>query len=252
MSLEGSIRNTLQEARWDTPFLRHFWRSLWRQANTELHYSSAYHPQTDGQTEVVNRSLGKLLHCLVLDNTKSWDTKLPQAEFSHNSAVNHSTDYCPFFIVYGLIPCGPTDLLPLPAATPAESRATSYWDELMKIHGTTRARLESSNASYKRYADEKHRHVEFEVGDLVWAVLTKDHFPAHEYNKLASQKIGPVEIMAKINLNAYRIHLPAGLRTSNVFNVKHLVPYIDGERILPDSRTNRSGEGGNDGEQIAN
>lgn len=72
----------------DTRFLSHFWRSLWRLSHTELHFSSAYHPQTDGQTEVVNRSLGNLLRCLVGENIKSWDTKLPQAEFAHNSAVN--------------------------------------------------------------------------------------------------------------------------------------------------------------------
>ena len=56
----------------DTRFLSHFWRSLWKMVNTQLNFSSAYHPQTD----VVNKSLGNLLRCLVGDHVKSWDQKL--------------------------------------------------------------------------------------------------------------------------------------------------------------------------------
>ena len=60
----------------DVRFLSHFWRYFWRLANTTLNFSSAYHPQTDGQTEVVNRSLGNLLQSLVSDHLKSWDQRL--------------------------------------------------------------------------------------------------------------------------------------------------------------------------------
>lgn len=61
----------------------------------------------------------------------------------------------------------------------------------------------------------------------MWAVLTKDHFPIGEYNKLAARKIGPVEIVKKINANAYQLKFPSHIKTSDVFNVKHLVPFID-------------------------
>ncbi|KAH7561085.1 hypothetical protein JRO89_XS10G0171200 [Xanthoceras sorbifolium] len=60
----------------DTRFLSHFWRSLWKMVNTRLDFSSAYHPQTDGQTKVVNCALGDLLICLMGDNVRSWDLKL--------------------------------------------------------------------------------------------------------------------------------------------------------------------------------
>ena len=55
----------------DMRFLSHFWRSLWRMVNTQLDFSSAYHPQIDGQTEVMNRALGDLLRCLMGGHAKS-------------------------------------------------------------------------------------------------------------------------------------------------------------------------------------
>lgn len=95
----------------DTCFFSHFWRSLWRSVNTKLDFSSAYNPQIDGQTEVVNRSLGDLLRCLVGDHIKSWDQKLCHAEFAHNHAVNRSIGFSPFQVVCGLVPRGPFDLV---------------------------------------------------------------------------------------------------------------------------------------------
>jgi hypothetical protein len=61
----------------------------------------------------------------------------------------------------------------------------------------------------------------------VWAILTKGRFPVGEYNKLAAHKVGPIEVIEKINPNAYRLKLPSHIKTSDVFIVKHLVPFID-------------------------
>jgi hypothetical protein len=67
---------------------------------TNLSFSSAYHPQTDGQTEVVNRSLGDLLRILVIEHHNQWDNILPKAEFAYNYSINRSTWQSPFQIVY--------------------------------------------------------------------------------------------------------------------------------------------------------
>ncbi|KAL6495531.1 hypothetical protein OROGR_030094 [Orobanche gracilis] len=233
----------------DTRFLSHFWRSLWRLINTSLNFSSAYHPQTDGQTEVVNRSLGALLRALVGDHLKSWDTKLPQAEFAHNLATNRSTGFSPFKVIFGLLPRGPVDLLPLPSAVRPHGVASDFIIDVQRVHQQVHANLLSATAAYKERADRGRREVVFAVGDFVWAILTKDRFPAHEYNKLAARKIGPVEVVERINPNAYRVALPSNIRTSDVFNVKHLLPYVNNSSSDDDctaSRTNLSNPGRDD------
>ena len=63
------------------------------------------------------------------------------------------------------------------------------------------------------------------MGDSVWVIRTKDHFYARDYNKHSAKKIGPLEIIEKLNPNAYCLKFPSHIQTSDVFNVKHLIPY---------------------------
>nr|KYP73909.1 Transposon Ty3-I Gag-Pol polyprotein [Cajanus cajan] len=98
----------------DTKFLSHFWRVLWLRLETQLLFSTAYHPQTDGQTKVVNRSLSTMLRVVLKGNHKSWDEYLPHIEFAYNSVVHKTTNISPFEAVYGFNPLTPMDLIPLP------------------------------------------------------------------------------------------------------------------------------------------
>ena len=73
---------------------------------------------------------------------------------------------------------------------------------------------------------------------MVYAVLTKDRFPVGTYNKLKAWKIGPVEILKKINENAYQLKLPDDVHTSDVFNVKCLIPYHGNEIVMEEESEN--------------
>jgi transposase InsO family protein len=86
----------------DTKFIGNFWRTLWKKLGTNMEFSSAYHPQTDGKMEVVNRSLGDLLRSLVTEHHSQWDSILPQVEFAYNDSVNRSMGQSPFQVVYGM------------------------------------------------------------------------------------------------------------------------------------------------------
>ncbi|GJU50539.1 putative reverse transcriptase domain-containing protein [Tanacetum coccineum] len=218
--------------------------------NTQLDFSSAYPPQTDGQTKVVNRSIGNLLRCLVGDHVKAWDQKLCQAEFAHNHAVNRSTRFSPFQVVYSAQPRGPLDLMTPHVSSSVPKKVQDFVAGLHDVHKAVHENLVRASSKYKQDADHKRRHVDFEEGDFVWAVLTKDRFPVREYNKLSAKKIGPLEIVEKINSNAYRLKLPSHIRCSDVFNVKHLIPYhgdSSDDDLAMNSRMNFVYPGGNDG-----
>ncbi|PIK38263.1 hypothetical protein BSL78_24900 [Apostichopus japonicus] len=93
----------------DTKFLSHFWRTLWRKLGTKLLFSTTCHPQTDGQTEVVNRTLSTLLRTTLGKNLKTWVECLPFIEFAYNRAVHSATKKTPFEVVYGFNPLTPLE-----------------------------------------------------------------------------------------------------------------------------------------------
>jgi hypothetical protein len=80
----------------DAKFLSHFWRTLWAKLGTKILFSTTCHPQTDGQTEVVNRTLSTMLRVVLKKNIKMWEDCLPHVEFAYNRSLNCTTKMCPF------------------------------------------------------------------------------------------------------------------------------------------------------------
>ena len=110
--LHGMPRTIVSDR--DTKFLSYFWKTLWGKLGTKLLFSTTCHPQTDGQTEVVNRTLSSLLRTIIKSNLKNWEECLPHVEFTYNRAKHSTTQFSPFEIVYGFNPLAPIDLVPLP------------------------------------------------------------------------------------------------------------------------------------------
>ncbi|KAF7120408.1 hypothetical protein RHSIM_Rhsim13G0079100 [Rhododendron simsii] len=223
------------------------------QADSTVYILVAKGPSVEVPNQPTPETLKPLLQDLVEGSLKSWDQKLSQAEFAFNHSVNRSTGFSPFQIVYGFNPRAPIDLAPVPDLKRIHGKAEDFMHQLQQIHEATRRHLEASTAKYKHSADKKRRLVEFDAGDYVYAILTKDRFPAGEYNKLAARKIGPVEVLERINPNAYRLKLPSHVRTADVFNVKHLIPFRGDSSSDEDcnSRSNSFQVGEDDPDQVA-
>jgi transposase InsO family protein len=83
-----------------TQFTLRFWERLHETLDTKLRFSSAYHPQTDGQTERVNRILGDMLRACALQYRRSWDKSLSYVEFSYNNSYQESLKMTPFEMLY--------------------------------------------------------------------------------------------------------------------------------------------------------
>ncbi|KAK1696358.1 hypothetical protein QYE76_013055 [Lolium multiflorum] len=206
-------------------------KTLWRKLGTKLLFSTTCHPQTDGQTEVVNRTLSQLLRSMIKKNPKEWEECLPHVEFAYNRAVHSTTELCPFEVVYGFKPITPLNLLPLPIHERVNMEASKRADFVKKIHVKTKELIEKKGKSNAARMNKKRKEMLFKPGDLVWVHFRKDRFPKLRKSKLKPRGAGPYKVLAKINDNAYSIDLQEDeFGVSNSFNVADLTPY-DGEDL---------------------
>jgi hypothetical protein len=116
---------------------------------TKLLFSTTCHPQTDGQTEAVNRMLSTMLRAVLKKNIKMWEECLPHVEFAYNHSLHSTTKMCPLKIVYAFLPHAPIDLMPLPSFVKLNFDATQHVELMLKLHETTKENIERTNAKYK-------------------------------------------------------------------------------------------------------
>jgi hypothetical protein len=204
----------------DAIFTSNFWKLLFKTLGTKLQYTTAYHPQTDGQSERVNQCLEMFLRCAVQDKPKQWRALLPLAELWYNSTFHTSLGCSPFKALYGHEP----DLGALPAVEEDSPVSGMLMDRAAQIE-ILKQRLTEAQNRMKMYADRKRSEREFQVGDMVLLKHAQASVVNRPYPKLAYKYFGPYTVLEKIGQVAYRLALPAESKIHNVFHVSQIKEY---------------------------
>ncbi|GJT36383.1 hypothetical protein Tco_0926802 [Tanacetum coccineum] len=216
----------------DSHFTSRVWQSLHKALGTQLNLSTAYHPQTDGQSERTIQTLEDMLRACVIDFGNGWDRHLPLVEFSYNNSYHTSIKAAPFEALYG-----------------RKCRSPVCWAEVGEaqltgpeiIHETTekifkiRDRMQAARDRQKSYADKRRRPLEFEVGDKVMLKVApwKGVMRFGKRGKLNPRYIGPFRIIERIGPVAYRLELPQELsRVHNVFHVCNLKKCLSDDTLV--------------------
>ncbi|GJZ34973.1 putative nucleotidyltransferase, ribonuclease H [Tanacetum coccineum] len=203
----------------DPKFTSRFWKGLQKAWGTRLKFSTAFHPQTDGQSERTIQTLEDMLRACALEWTGSWDEYLCLVEFAYNNSWHASIKAAPFELLYG-----------------RKCRAPICWDEVGEclIEGpelieitnekvvVAKEKLKEARSRQKSYADKHRRDLEFQVGDRVFLKVSPfrgvKRFGIK--GKLSPRFIGPFEILERIGEVSYRLALPPQL--SHVHDVFHV------------------------------
>jgi hypothetical protein len=178
-------------------------------AGTELHFSTAYHPQTDGQTERLNQCLETYLRCFVNacpHKRKQW---LSLAEFWYNSSFHSAVGKSPFEVLYGYTP---RDLGLSVDMVGADIPDLNEWlSKRSLMQDLARQYLLRAQAKMKQ-SDKHHSEHTFQVGDWVFLKLqpyAQTSVAKHSSQKLAFRFFGPYKVEAKVGTVAYRLPLPS-------------------------------------------
>ncbi|TAQ86585.1 hypothetical protein B7494_g5085 [Chlorociboria aeruginascens] len=200
-------------------FLSQLWQGLFASLGTKLLFSTAYHPQIDGQSEQTNQTVELALRFLfhTLNDITAWPEHISLLQHYFNNSLSASTGRSPNEIVTGFTPNDVIHLL-MPDSPLSQT-----------LHSTYRIDIADSiaNASImmKYYYDRKHTPIALKTGDMVYIKLYKGYsIPAATSKKLHQQRVEPFEITEQVSPLAFRLHLPDHWRVHPVFSVAQLEP----------------------------
>ncbi|KAK1413557.1 hypothetical protein QVD17_35332 [Tagetes erecta] len=216
----------------DSRFTSRFWKGFQKAMGTRLNLSTAYHPQTDGQSERTIQTLEDMLRACVIDFGGSWDDHLPLIEFSYNNSYHTSIRAAPFEALYGRkcrTPVCWSEVGENQLSGPEIVQETT--DKILQI----RERMKTARDRQKSYADRRRRPLEFSVGDKVLLKVSpwKGVIRFGKKGKLSPRFVGPFKIVKRVGPVAYQLELPEEMSgIHDVFHVSNLRKCLADETLV--------------------
>jgi hypothetical protein len=207
-------------------FLSDFWTALFKILRTSLLVTTAYHPQSDGQSERTNQTVEIALRHLVNAKKDDWPSHLPEVEFTINNMVNTSTNRAPMEFLTGIVAPSAVD-----AATAPPGLAKTWSATRDRLRAEARDALLFAQTKMSIYYDKRHAPISFKVGDLAYVRVSAPMQPGYHLSnetsthKLSQQRIGPFKIIDKVGRLAYKLEIPSTWKIHPVVSVAHLEPH---------------------------
>ena len=205
----------------DKLFTSKFWNTWTQQLGTKIKLSTAYHPQTDRQTERTNQTLEQYLRHYINFKQNNWIDLLPLAQFAYNNHQHSTTRTLPFYANYGKHPnWDPNNNI----TTSTSEAATTKINKIVKLHEKLSKRVDQGKKNTAKQVNKKRlKGPTFERGDKVY-LLTKNLKFKRPSSKLDHVRIGPFEVEKQTSKVNYRPKLPAKAQIHPNFHVSLLEP----------------------------
>ena len=211
----------------DPIFMSNFWKTLFKLLGTKIAPSTAFHPQTDGQTEIANRKVEEMIRAFANFRKNNWDEHLVDFEVAYNSAIHSTTLYSPFFLNYGLCP-RTVRIQTLSSNNPSVSKFLADIQESTKF---AYENIQKQNIRMAKYANKSRLPHNFSLNDKVW--LSTKNLSLEDGSgsrKLHPKFCGPFHIIEKINDVTFRIDLSEPMKARRIhdtFHVSLLKPFVE-------------------------
>ncbi|KAH9782770.1 hypothetical protein KPL71_009054 [Citrus sinensis] len=215
----------------DPIFMSNFWQKLFELNGTQLRHSMTYHPQTDGQSEVVNRGLEQYLRAFTQDKPHTWSSFLGWAEFCYNTSYHSSLRMTPFQALYGRLP--PT----IPSYSKGSTSIQALEDMLIERDAMLCSLKENLRQGQHRMAQKANLHRRESQLQVVNKVLVRlqpyrqASIAKRSSHKLARRYYEPFAVVERIGPVAYKLDLPTNCRIHPVFHISLLKPYMGNSSI---------------------